>query len=446
MIRAHGRGGVGHAYALDCAGIIGRKTLSLDAGNTAHPEYPAGGGGTAADDAAKGRTVADALHGFQHGLPVTSGDAASSHGHAHCHADINGIHPEIIAHMIKTGDKVEIVNVTVGAEAPQRFVFRPFAEQFSLGIREESAASDDAAAHAAVSHRAFPAALLGELVHAFTGNGFVPFKTAAGEVARGQAARFVQDIHQHGGTIFGQPLSGDGVFGERLGKAFGRLTEAFLIMQGMIFAPFGVDDDGFQPLGTHDRTYSAASGMAHGTQFAVGKGDTGGGKLEFSRTADGDVTAIAAITFNEFGNGVEIVQAARRRRHEPGGVPAYFKLPPFAFRGHVFHNNGQNAELGKMAAGLSARVGFLDAFGQRTLAAHGNAVGIGAVGRAQQTGREHKFVVRAERCAGGGDFARDDGRGQSAAAQPGVFRRNIFKDAAFGGHVDPEETKHAFSP
>ena len=266
---------------------------------------------------------------------------------------------------------------------------------------------------------------------------------AAGEVAGGEAARFVQDVHEHGGAVFGKALAGDGMAGESLGKALGRGLEAFFINERMILAALGVDDDGLEALGAHDGTHAAAAGMALRTQFAVGEGDAGGGELEFARAADGDVAAVLAVLLDELGHGVEVVQAGHGGRNELGGILADFKLPPFAFGGHVFHDDGQNAELGKMAAGLTAGVGFLDAFSEGALAAHGNTVGVGAVGGAQQTGGKNEFVVRSEGSADGVDLAGHDGGGQGATAKTGVFFGDVLKHAALGGHVDTQKTKHA---
>ena len=95
-----------------------------------------------------------------------------------------------------------------------------------------------------------------------------------------------------------------------------------------------------------------------------------------------------------------------------------------------------------MTAGLTTGVGFLDAFGQRAFTAHGKAVGVGAVGGAQQAGSKNKLVVRADRGAGGRHLARNDGRGQRAASKARVVLRDFFKNTGLGCHIDAQKTEH----
>ena len=330
----------------------------------------------------------------------------------------------------------------MGTEGPQGLVLRPLALELALLVGEQAGAADNAAAHAAVGHGTFAAAFLGQAVHGLAGHAFVLVELAHGEVGGGQTAGFVQDVHQHAGAVFGQALAGDGMLGQSLGEALGSFAEGLFIRQRMVLAALGVDDDGLEALGAHDGTHAAAAGMTHGTQLAVGESDTGGGQLELTGAADGHIAALVAVGLHQFGDGVEVVEAGHGGGHQLGGVLAQFQLPPFAFGGHVFNDDGHDAQLGQMAAGLATGVGFLDAFGEGALAAHGNTVAVGAVGGAQQAGGEHQLVVGAQRRTDGVDFARHDGGGQGTTAQTGVFFGDIFKHTGLGGHVDPQETEH----
>ena len=213
----------------------------------------------------------------------------------------------------------------------------------------------------------------------------------------------------------------------------------------MVGTALGVDDDSLEALGAHDGTHATAAGVAHGAHFAVGKGDGGGGELEFTGAADGHVAAPLAVLFNELFHGGKVVQTGHSGGHEAGGVLAHFELPPFAFGSHIFNDDSHDAKLGEMAAGLAAGVGFLDAFGEGALAAHGDTVAVGAVGSTEQTGGEDQLVVRAEGGAEGVDFAGHNGGGQATAAEAGVFSGDLFEHAGLGGHVDSEETEHSYS-
>jgi len=265
------------------------------------------------------------------------------------------------------------------------------------------------------------------------------------KVGGGQAARLVQNVDEHGGAVFGKPLAGDGVFGKRRGEALGSLAKSLFVSQRLALAAFGIHNDGLEALGTHYRANAAAPGMAHGAQFAVGAGDGSRGELEFARTANGDVAAILTVLFHQLGNSIKVVHSGHFGGNQLGVVLAHFELPPFAFLGHVFHNNSQDAQTGQVTAGLTARVGFLDAFGQRAFAAHGNTVGVGAVGGAQQAGSKNKLVVGANGRTGGRHLTRNDGRSQRTAAKASVFLRNFFKNTGLGCHIDAQKTEHGAS-
>ena len=190
---------------------------------------------------------------------------------------------------------------------------------------------------------------------------------------------------------------------------------------------------------------AAATGMTHGAQFAVGTGNGGRSELEFARTTNGDVAAILAVLFHQFANSGKVVHAGDFGGDELGVILAHLKLPPLAFFRHVFHNNSQNAQTAQMTTGLTARVGFLDAFGERAFATNGNTVGIGAVGSAQQAGGKNKLVVGANGCAGGRNLTRNNSRGQRTAAKASVFLRDFFKNTGLGRHIDAQKTEHGAS-
>ena len=445
MVGAHGRGGVGHADALDGARVVGGQALALDAGHAAHAEDAAGGGGAAADDAAERRAVADFLEHLADSLGIAVGDAAAGHGHAHGHAYVDGVEADVVAHAVKVDDGVKVADAGMGAEAPQGFVFRPLALELALQVGVEAAAADHAAGHAAVGHLAFAAALLGVLVEHFARHVFMAFELAAGEVLGGQAAGLVEDVDQHGGAEVGKAL-GDGVVAERLGEALGGSLEGRLVDHGRGFAALGIDDDGLEALGAHDGARAAAAAVAGGTQFAVRARDGGGGQLHLAGAADGDVAALVAVGLAQLGNGVEVVEAGHGCGHELGGVLGELELPPFAFGSDVLDDKGHDAHLGEMAAALAAGVGFLDAAGEGALAANGDAVGVGGVGGAKQARRKDQLVVGADGRTGGDDFPGNDGGRQAAAAEALVLFGHGLEGAFLGRHVDADKLEFHVKP
>jgi hypothetical protein len=89
--------------------------------------------------------------------------------------------------------------------------------------------------------------------------------------------------------------------------------------------------------------------------------------------------------------------------------------------GLALQDDGRIAQPGQHLGPLAAGVGFLDAAGQRALAAHRDASRHGGGAAAEQPGGDDQLVVGPEGVAGGRHFLGDDCRGHGATAKTGII-------------------------
>ena len=104
----------------------------------------------------------------------------------------------------------------------------------------------------------------------------------------------------------------------------------------------------------------------------------------------------------------------------------------------AFNDDGGVVQTGHVLAAGAPGVGFLDAAGERALAAHGNAARGTGRGGAEHARREDQLVFGTQGMPGGGHFPADDRGGQGAAREARVFAQTLFPDpgAALGAHIN----------
>ena len=122
-------------------------------------------------------------------------------GHLHCAADgaasRNGIETQVVAQIIRLGDRFQVVDAALCSKRPGRFVFRAFS--FALfGLGDSRA-----------GNRTGPAGLLLDqdgLAHALAADVLGPFELALLEIAGRQGTDFVDDVHHDRSAEFRQCL------------------------------------------------------------------------------------------------------------------------------------------------------------------------------------------------------------------------------------------------
>ena len=114
-------------------------------------------------------------------------------------------------------------------------------------------------------------------------------------------------------------------------------------------------------------------------------------------------------------------------------------------RGQPLEDDGADAVSRHVVGGCAARTGFLDAVGERALAAHGKPAGAGNRSAAQQTCADNELVVDAKRLAGRVDLVvhetGDKAPGAVAVIYPGLLLGNLL-----GLHVYSNNFCHTSMP
>ncbi len=145
----------------------------------------------------------------------------------------DGIHPVLVANLIRGGDGLQVVDPAVGAEGRQRLVFR--AAVARLGQEVTLAHLD----HALAAHRAGVAGvapLEDGVGHPLPADRLRPVEHAAGPVAGGQAAALLLDQHRLGGAVQAHRVNIR--IGEVPRPPAGQLVQPLLIGQRRaVFAP-----------------------------------------------------------------------------------------------------------------------------------------------------------------------------------------------------------------
>ena len=153
VVRAHRRGRVRHADALDGARVVGGQRLVLDDRDARDAERLAGRLGTVAKDLARLAALEDATERRERALAVAERDLARVHVDGHRGAHLDGVETEVAAGAVELGDVVEVVDAAVGTERPDGLVLRTLGLVVAVLVDPVARALDDAAGVAAVARR-----------------------------------------------------------------------------------------------------------------------------------------------------------------------------------------------------------------------------------------------------------------------------------------------------
>jgi hypothetical protein len=141
--------------------------------------------------------------------------------------------------------------------------------------------------------------------------------------------------------------------------------------------------------------------------------------------------------------GVVVAQAGqfagRLDRHAVG--PHDQAVPGFA-GGLAFEHQGLDPGGGEHDRPHAAGVAFFDAAGQRALGPGRQPARTWGAGAAEDARREDQLVLGRKRMAGRRDFGGDDRRGERAAAQRGVLRRDRLRPHRLVCQVDAVDRAH----
>jgi len=306
-------------------------------------------------------------------------------------------------------------------------------------------AADDAAAMAAVGGGAFAAAGVFGLGLGLAADLGAAVEPAPHEVLRRVGAGLVDDVGEHVGAVGRQALAGDGVLAQAGDPVLVGFLELVRLLGAADRAAGVVHHDHLDPLGTHDGADPAAAGVPGGTELHVGEGDGGAGELHFTGLPDRNAADLVAVCgLHLFCNRVVAEHLQAVVGFDVDLVLADAELVESAVLGLALQHDGGNAEAAEHLRGHSARVGFLDAAGERAFAAHRNPAGHRRCGPAEKPRRDDELVVLAQRMAERRDLLGDDGRGQGTPAQTGIASDRLRFDLGAAGcaHVDPQNFVH----
>ena len=115
----------------------------------------------------------------------------------------------------------------------------------------------------------------------------------------GVATGLVDHVGQHVGAECREPLAGDRVFAQPLGKGFVSSLEFFGIRRRAHLHSIVIKDDGLEPFGPHHGADASPPGMTGGALLHVGDGDRSGGHFHLTGLADGDAGDFFAVLGGE---------------------------------------------------------------------------------------------------------------------------------------------------
>ena len=273
---------------------------------------------------------------------------------------------------------------------------------------------------------------------------------ALAEVARRQAARFVEDVDQHGSSIGVQRALrlGDRVLAERGGELLAARVEGRLVGNRDVRAARVIDDDRLEPLRAHHRAEPAAAGVAAGASVAVGEADAGGAHSMFAGDADrADVDLVLAAELRgDRADGLrQLLPDPRVGRFERRALGVDLEQPEAAVRRLTFDDQGAQAEPREAASPSGAGVRLLDAARERALAADRDPRRGRRRGPGHDAGREDDLVVRPQRVAGRRNLVVHEARRQPSSGSMSVRGRHRLELHRAVRHVDAQHSVHAHS-
>ncbi len=406
VVSAHGGGGVGDANALHGARLISGHGLAFDGGHAAHAQQFARHFGPAAQHLAGGRAFAHLVNELNGALAVAEGDHPAFHRHAQGHAGFNGVQTVSVAQVHHRGDVVQIFHAQIGAQSPGGFVLDAGGAFALIGVEEGVGALDDAAGGTGVVVHLFAGALFVGFKDGFASGLGGAVKASRREVAGGQAARFIKDVHQHSRAVGIQAALGfgDGVAADGVNHLLAAFVKEGLIGDLHTRRALGVEHDEFQPLGSHHRAHTAAPGVAAGALGLVVEDDAGVAVAVFGCVADtGDGNAALEALVDHGVGFVHILAGVfagvKEFHHRLFGVriPTDQGSPEFVgILRQTFHNHGANAQAGQIGAPGGAGVGFFDAAGEGRFAADRDTGRGGGRCAGDDARRKDQFVVGAQ--------------------------------------------------
>ena len=154
-----------------------------------------------------------------------------------------------------------------------------------------------------------------------------------------------------------------------------------------------INDDGLDFLAAHHGAHTAARRQPGRSAIGVGKGNSGHqAQVLANRAADGEADLLAVL-FKQQSRHLVVAFAQIGLGALKRNLTVLGDADDSPLGRCVVQCEAGNFELPEREAEAASRVGFLDTAGERTLAAHTEAIRVGKVGAGKGTGREDQRVL-----------------------------------------------------
>ena len=223
MVRAHGRGGVGHAVALHAARVIGGNALIFNRRYPGVIEMPAHRRRSVADNFADLASPGDFLQHVDGSLGVAKLFISCVHGHAHGNPGVHGVQADVITQKVQPGNSIQIRDAGHTAHGPDGLVLQRCRDVLSVWVHVLVGTVDNAAGASLVSGA--PAAFGHCGGQGLAGDFVTAFQLSFGGVITGESAQAIDRADQPGRTHRPQHLTGKRILGYSLGHGLGRVLE-----------------------------------------------------------------------------------------------------------------------------------------------------------------------------------------------------------------------------
>ena len=381
---------------LDHARIVGADALFLDRRHAGDLVMLADPGGSLGEDPAALGAVADVFQHVGHEGGIAELAEAGLHQHPDGGPDLDGIDAEIVGDVVEPRDVVRVFQPAIGAHQPEGLVFQRRDDLLALRPGIDVRAADHAARHAGVRRLAAArqVALANVLAAELEGLLLLVDQLAGGEVARRQPADGVGEVAHHGGAEVAQRVDRR-VRVQHLVVVADRAHQLLAVVEGR--HPVAVDDDRLDLLAAHHRADAAARGDADGAALGIGEGDPRDQPhILADRPAQAEAHLVAVFLEQQFRR-FDIALAEIGLGILEGDLAVLVDVDHRPLVRRAVEVEPGDLELTQGEGEGAARVRFLDAAGQRALAADGEPVRVREIGARERAGGENQRVLGRQR-------------------------------------------------